>query len=63
MRTFFVFLTLNLLGDNDYVLKVWNKNDYTVLQDLRDFVSLATSGFETPAFLHVEAVALNTASF
>ena len=63
MYTFFIFLTLNLLGDNNYVLKVWNKNDYTVLQALRDFVSLATSGFETPTFLHVEAVNLNTATF
>ena len=36
MYTFFIFLTLHLLGENNYVLKVWNKNDYAMLLNLRD---------------------------
>ena len=67
MYTFFIFLTLHLLRDNNYVLKVWNKNDYAVLvlQTLRDHKqnSLATIGFKTPTFLCVEVVTLNTALF
>ena len=60
MYSFFIFLTLNLLGDNNYVLKVWNKNDYAVLRTLRDDkVHRRKMGSAT--FLYVEAVTLNIA--
>ena len=48
MYIFFIFLTLNLLGDNNYVLKVRNKNDYAVLQTLVD--QKIHCGFEPQPF-------------
>ena len=48
MYIFFIFLTLNLLGDNNYVLKVRNKNDYAVLQTLLD--QKIHCGFEPQPF-------------
>ena len=50
---------LNLLEDNNSILKwICSAPDFK-----RSQKSLATSWFETPTFLYVEEVTLNTASF
>ena len=63
MYTFFIFLTLNLLRDNNYVLKVWDKNDYAVLQALQDHKFQWQHEFKISTFLHVAAVTLPLCHF